>query len=82
MARLYRTDKKWKGNPLGLPFFLYFCLYNLENGSLHKVCLSSFNTNVKPALEFAVTKLPYYKISDAARLKLKKKYGIIVPTNY
>ena len=59
-----------------------FCFYNLENGSLHKVCLSSFNTNVKPALEFAVTKLPYYKISEAARQKLQKKYGIIVPTNY
>ena len=55
-----------------------FCFYNLENGSLHKVCLSSFNTNVKPALEFAVTKLPYYKISDVARQKLQKKYGIVV----
>lgn len=59
-----------------------FCFYNLENGSLHKVCLSGFNTNEKEALELAVTKLPYYKISEAARLKLKKKYGIIVPTNY
>ena len=55
-----------------------FCFYNLEKGSLHKVCLSSFNTNVKPALEFAVPKLPYYKISDVACLKLRKKYGIIV----
>ena len=55
-----------------------FCFYNLENGSLHKVCLSSFNTNVKPALKLAVTKIPYYKISDAACLKLRKKYGIIV----
>ena len=55
-----------------------FCFYNLENGSLHKVCLSSFNTNVKPALELAVTKIPYYKISDAARQKLRKKYGIII----
>ena len=55
-----------------------FAFYKLENGSLHKVCLSSFNTNVKPALELAVTKIPYYKISDAARQKLKKKYGIIV----
>lgn len=55
-----------------------FCFYNLENRSLHKVCLSSFNTNVKPALELAVTKIPYYKISDAARQKLRKKYGIII----
>jgi hypothetical protein len=42
------------------------------------VTLSFMVTNVQPALEFAVTKLPSYKISKEARLKLKKKYGIIV----
>jgi hypothetical protein len=40
--------------------------------------LNCFLTNKKEAFEFAVTKLPSYKISKEARLKLKKKYGIII----
>ena len=55
-----------------------FAFYKLGNGWLREVSLSYFHTNKKEALEFAVTKLPYYKISDAACLKLRKKYGIIV----
>ena len=48
------------------------------NGSLRMASLNCFLTNKKEAFEFAVTKLPSYKISKEARLKLKKKYGIIV----
>ena len=55
-----------------------FAFYKLGNGWLREVSLSYFHTNKKEALEFAVTKLPYYKISDVACLKLRKKYGIIV----
>ena len=52
--------------------------YKSENGSLRMVSLNFFLTNKKEAFEFAVMKLPSYKISKEARLKLKKKYGIIV----
>ena len=55
-----------------------FAFYKLGNRWLREVSLSAFHTNKKEALEFAVPKLPYYKISDAARQKLRKKYGIIV----
>ena len=55
-----------------------FAFYKLGNRWLREVSLSAFHTNKKEALEFAVTKLPYYKISDVARQKLRKKYGIIV----
>lgn len=55
-----------------------FAFYKLGNRWLREVSLSYFHTNKKEALEFAVTKLPYYKISDVACLKLRKKYGIIV----
>ena len=58
--------------------FGVFTFYKLENKLLRMVSLSYFHTNKKEALEFAVTKLPYYKISDVARQKLQKKYGIIV----
>ena len=44
--------------------------------SLSGVKFSSWNK--KEALEFAVPKLPYYKITDVARQKLQKKYGIVV----
>lgn len=52
--------------------------YKSVNGSLRMASLNCFLTNKKEAFEFAVTKLPSYKISKEARLKLKKKYGIIV----
>jgi len=55
-----------------------FAFYKLGNRWLREVSLSYFHTNKKEALEFAVTKLPYYKISYVARQKLQKKYGIIV----
>lgn len=58
--------------------FGVFSFYKLENKLLRMVSLSYFHTNKKEALEFAVTKIPYYKISDAACQKLQKKYGIIV----
>lgn len=57
---------------VGLSFFA------VENSKFLFVTLSSMVTNVRPALEFAVTKLPPDKITKEARLKLKKKYGIIV----
>ena len=52
--------------------------YKFANVSLRFFSLNCFLKNKKEALEFAVTKLPSYKISKEARLKLKKKYGIIV----
>ena len=52
--------------------------YKFANVSLRFFSLNCFLTNKKEAFEFAVTKLPSYKISKEARLKLKKKYGIIV----
>ena len=55
-----------------------FAFYKLGNRWLREVSLSYFHTNKKEALEFAVPKLPYYKISDVARQKLQKKYGIVV----
>ena len=55
-----------------------FAFYKLGNRWLREVSLSYFHTNKKEALEFAVPKLPYYKISDVACQKLQKKYGIVV----
>lgn len=52
--------------------------YKSVNGSLRMASLNCFLTNKKEALEFAVTKLPPEKITAAARIKLKKKYGIVV----
>ena len=52
--------------------------YTIVNSKPFFVPLSCAVTNAKQAFEFAVTKLPSYKISKEARLKLKKKYGIIV----
>lgn len=52
--------------------------YKSVNGSLRMASLNCFLTNKKEALEFAITKLPPEKITAAARIKLKKKYGIVV----
>ncbi len=52
--------------------------YKFEKGMLCMASLNCFFTNKKEALEFAVTKLPPEKITAAARIKLKKKYGIVV----
>ena len=66
---------------LDLPFTVVkfgLTFYTIANSKPFFVPLSYSVTNVKPALEFAVTKLPPEKITKEARLKLKKKYGIIV----
>lgn len=52
--------------------------YTIVNSKPFFVPLSCGVTNVQPALEFAVTKLPPEKITKEARIKLKKKYGIVV----
>ena len=52
--------------------------YKFDNGLLRMASLNCFLKNKKEALEFAVTKLPPEKITAAARIKLKKKYGIVV----
>ncbi|MBR6943345.1 MAG: hypothetical protein IKH55_09905 [Fibrobacter sp.] len=52
--------------------------YTIVNSKPFFVPLSCAVTNAKQALEFAVTKLPPEKITAAARIKLKKKYGIVV----
>lgn len=52
--------------------------YKFEKGMLCMASLNCFFTNKKEALEFAITKLPPEKITKEARIKLKKKYGIIV----
>jgi hypothetical protein len=66
---------------LDLPFTVTkfgLTFYTIVNYKSLFVTLSFMVTNVQPALEFAVTKLPPEKITKEARLKLKKKYGIIV----
>lgn len=52
--------------------------YKFEKGMLCMASLNCFFTNKKEALEFAVTKLSPEKITKEARIKLKKKYGIVV----
>lgn len=52
--------------------------YTITNYKALFVPVSPMVTNSKLALDFAVTKIPPEKITKEARLKLKKKYGIIV----
>ena len=66
---------------LDLPFTVTkfgLTFYTIVNFKSLFITLSFMVTNVQPALEFAVTKLPPEKITAAARIKLKKKYGIVV----
>lgn len=66
---------------LDLPFTVVkfgLTFYTIVNSKPFFVPLSCAETNVQPALEFAVTKLPPEKITKEARLKLKKKYGFVV----
>ena len=66
---------------LDLPFTVTkfgLTFYTIANFKSLFITLSFMVTNAKQALEFAVTKLPPEKITAAARLKLKKKYGIVV----
>ena len=66
---------------LDLPFTVVkfgLTFYTIVNSKPFFVPLSCAVTNVQPVLEFVVTKLPPEKITKDARIKLKKKYGIVV----